>query len=423
MRKASRHFAAAGLLIAIAGCSVPRPEPIAANTRCNLVRTVLDVNADGGAAGADALKASYGAILSAQPPGPDAGALTAVGGFEHLVLSGGGQHGAFGSGFLVGMGEQLPDYDVVTGVSTGALQAPLALLGMKTAPGDRILKPEDDFSPEAGDADRPNIDDLVSGYTITTEKTLYNSHGTAGVIRRARMGDLDPLRRRLNLMITDQTLVDLAKIDPAKKQLFMLILNWDTGNAEQVDMLDLARRFERGETRARGCFIDVMIAASSEPLGTPPVLIDDHLYVDAGLRFGVFARAAIDAGNAVAANRAALGGDKRLQAFGAHTDIIRNGDMKVRTEAPAKYSALDVVNRARVILVNQVYLFSIDEVLERAAPDHQVRLAFITPEEMADGPPAKGAQFDPAYMKRMIAVGKARGQAGAWNRVLPEVVR
>lgn len=48
-----------------------------------------------------------------------------------LALSGGGAGGAFGAGALVGLSRarQRPDFDIVTGVSTGALIAPFALLG------------------------------------------------------------------------------------------------------------------------------------------------------------------------------------------------------------------------------------------------------------------------------------------------------
>ena len=48
-----------------------------------------------------------------------------------LVLSGGGAGGAFGAGALVGLSrrQERPQYDVVTGVSAGALIAPFAFLG------------------------------------------------------------------------------------------------------------------------------------------------------------------------------------------------------------------------------------------------------------------------------------------------------
>jgi hypothetical protein len=48
-----------------------------------------------------------------------------------LAISGGGDNGAFGAGVLVGWSESCtrPSFKVVTGISTGALIAPLAFVG------------------------------------------------------------------------------------------------------------------------------------------------------------------------------------------------------------------------------------------------------------------------------------------------------
>ncbi len=56
-----------------------------------------------------------------------------------LAVSGGGSNGAFGAGLLVGWSKTgtRPKFDVVTGVSTGSLIAPLAFLG---SPYDRSLR-------------------------------------------------------------------------------------------------------------------------------------------------------------------------------------------------------------------------------------------------------------------------------------------
>lgn len=50
---------------------------------------------------------------------------------NYLSISGGGSDGAFGAGFLVGWtaSGKRPKFDVVTGISTGAMMAPLAFLG------------------------------------------------------------------------------------------------------------------------------------------------------------------------------------------------------------------------------------------------------------------------------------------------------
>ena len=59
--------------------------------------------------------------------------------YDILVLSGGGAKGAFGSGFLEGWGtitstsHARPEFDMVTGVSTGSLIAPFAFIGTDEA--------------------------------------------------------------------------------------------------------------------------------------------------------------------------------------------------------------------------------------------------------------------------------------------------
>src|SRR5690242_14074334 len=59
--------------------------------------------------------------------------LSAGGSARHtiLALSGGGASGAYGAGVIAGWTEtgSRPEFDVVTGISTGALAAPFAFLG------------------------------------------------------------------------------------------------------------------------------------------------------------------------------------------------------------------------------------------------------------------------------------------------------
>ena len=55
---------------------------------------------------------------------------------SYLAVSGGGSDGAFGAGLLVGWTEAgtRPKFDLVTGISTGALIAPFAFLGSEYDP-------------------------------------------------------------------------------------------------------------------------------------------------------------------------------------------------------------------------------------------------------------------------------------------------
>src|SRR3954466_1543704 len=71
-------------------------------------------------------KAEYDAYAAGRAPAPPV--------MDFLILSGGGDWGAFGAGVLKGWGRVAgpmarPSFDVVTGVSTGALIAPFAFLG------------------------------------------------------------------------------------------------------------------------------------------------------------------------------------------------------------------------------------------------------------------------------------------------------
>ncbi len=55
---------------------------------------------------------------------------------HYLAISGGGDDGAFGAGLLIGWSARgdRPSFDIVTGISTGALTAPFAYLGPEYDP-------------------------------------------------------------------------------------------------------------------------------------------------------------------------------------------------------------------------------------------------------------------------------------------------
>ena len=100
---------------------------------------------------------------------------------NYLSLSGGGDNGAFGAGLLVGWTEQgsRPEFNLVTGISTGALIAPFAYLGKDYDPILREvytqIKPSDVFKSRGflsgffgdGLADTTPLYGLISKYIIS----------------------------------------------------------------------------------------------------------------------------------------------------------------------------------------------------------------------------------------------------------------
>ena len=71
-----------------------------------------------------------------------------------LAVSGGGENGAFGAGLLCGWSEHgtRPVFELVTGVSTGALIAPFAFLGSSYDPQLRAVYTELTPEPACSDA-------------------------------------------------------------------------------------------------------------------------------------------------------------------------------------------------------------------------------------------------------------------------------
>ena len=456
--RAFRAYGASALILgfALAGCAINRPVDRLAD-KCNLDvgDVIVELPNRGGeialanAANPPPIKdGAFAAALRATVQKNAAPEIDTFPRINNLVLSGGGQYGSFGSGFLKGMQESgaLPSYTTVTGVSTGALQATFALLGRSKAPNDRVLDPKNDFPENANRRPRTNIDDLVSGYTITREDTLYKDKGTSGIIRGAAKGSLAPLAKRLELLITADTLLAVKEANVGGRKLFVALLNYESGNVESIDMTKLASRYngvpkdESGSNfyEIQHCYNQVLIAASSEPIGAKPVVIDKKLYFDAGLRYGVFLQFYKKEASRVQ-NEEPATKEKGFKAF--RTDIIVNGDLLTGSAGDKfddKFSALDIALRGRKILVNQIYRFSVSEVLKtdpkklkdaedsKNPIDHVFNFAAIREREIRDienrdaptdqkGKKSKEMTFDPDFMKALIALGKVRGKALDWQ--------
>src|SRR5262252_9167143 len=124
-----------------------------------------------------------------------------------LSLSGGGQNGAFGAGFLVGWREsgRRPQFDAVGGVSTGALLATHALLG--TPADDAILE---------------------QMYTQISKDDIYKDRGIFSLAFGAdSLSNNAPLHALLVKYITAETLKRVAEAYDDNRMLFVGTTNLD----------------------------------------------------------------------------------------------------------------------------------------------------------------------------------------------------
>lgn len=175
-----------------------------------------------------------------------------------ISLSGGGQNGAFGAGFLLGWREsgRRPQFDFVAGVSTGALLATHTLLGT----------PEDDAKLEAM-------------YTTITSDDIYRSRGLFGLLFGAdSLMDTEPLKELIAKYVTEETIARVAAAADDGRYLFVGTTNIDYAQTWLWNMSLIAKAGELELYR------EVLRASASFPIMFPPVEIDGHLFVDGAAR-------------------------------------------------------------------------------------------------------------------------------------------
>ena len=164
-----------------------------------------------------------------------------------LALSGGGAGGAFGAGAVAGLTRSgaRPTFDVVTGVSAGALIAPYAFLG------------------SAWDAQ------LLEAFTGIAGDNLLQSRGV-GVIFGSSVYSGKPLRQLIDAYVSDAMIRAVAR--EAEKGRLLLVATTDVASGEPV-VWDLGSIAKNGGQSARTLFRDVLVASASVPGMFPPVII------------------------------------------------------------------------------------------------------------------------------------------------------
>ena len=175
-----------------------------------------------------------------------------------LQLSGGGQWGAFGAGFLTGWREHgdRPTFDIVTGVSAGALMATHAFLG--TPADDEVLE---------------------QIFTHTDKARIYTHKPLLGLLFGGNsFYDTAPLQATLDKYITADTLRRVAEAFDDNRRLWVGTTNLDYDQTWVWNMTLIAKQ---GDLEL---YKKVLRASASPPVAFPPVEIDGYLFGDGGVR-------------------------------------------------------------------------------------------------------------------------------------------
>lgn len=319
-----------------------------------------------------------------------------------LMLSGGGGWGAFGAGYLNALKRE--DWAVVTGVSTGALQAIFVAAG-----------------------DYP---ELAKAYRIKDGGELARKNGVIGIVLKGSELDMGPLRQKVMayLLPADGSESPLLRIRRADApHLAVAMVEARSGDLVVVHITDMVRKTlgasgqpAPGELRrVAQCVGGVALASSSIPVRLTPVQIDGRTYVDGGVRSSVF-----DAGVGV---RLATFSEGRPEEAEPRIYVIRNGptivfrdaddrDRPGTAEVDARPDAMRVGLRGYSTIVNQNELMSIAS-LRISYPRGPIRVI------SADGfnsrklnpvpcGPRPAAMFDAAFMGCLVDWGEYRARTG-----------
>lgn len=308
-----------------------------------------------------------------------------------LCLSGGGSYGAYTAGVLCGWTERgdRPAFDVVTGISTGALAAPLAFLG-----------PEYDA-------------DLRRFYTTLKNEDLYRLRRTVRAVFADSLADTGPLADKVAEVITPAVLARLAAEHAKGRRLY--IGTTELESRRQV-VWDVGAIAARGRPDDLELVRKVLLASAAIPGFFPPVTIPvavdgKHLaerHVDGGVSAALFYRPP-HLSDAERADPAAL----------SATDLYMVVAGKLYADPnPVKLWSLSIAGEA---VSAMIYAQSRGDLMRLytacVLTGMRYHLAAIPADFAA---PTSSTDFNPDDMKRMFDLGAVTARDGtAWRATPP----
>jgi predicted acylesterase/phospholipase RssA len=310
--------------------------------------------------------------------GAAAPGLTAPVTFNVITLSAGGQFGAFGAGFVTGWSENpatpRPVFDMVTGVSTGAIIAPAVFAG-------------------------PRFDPLLRTYRGLSQGQVLRLRPLAALFGAPALASTEPLQGIVESGLSPGLRAAVAARYAAGDRLLVMATNLDTGAGE---VLDLGAAAAADPAK---CMAEAILASAAVPALMPPRHINGALYADGGLRDQLFLRA-LDTARARVARE--TGREIRVEAY-----LVINGSLAAPA-GPVEDRLYNYVGRSIGLLADEALRSSILGAVALAEARPNWRLRGIAAE--VDFTPcgeseAPAGTFDPCITRLLFDAGRAAGRA------------
>lgn len=300
-----------------------------------------------------------------------------------LALSGGGAYGAYGVGVMTGWTEtgQRPDFDVVTGVSTGALISIFAFLG---AEYDALLE---------------------ELYTNVSNADIFINKGVAGFLSDS-LYDYTPFKEQIERVVTEEILASIAAEHAKGRRLYVATTNLDSGELVVWDMGAIA---SGGRADPLLHFQKVLRASAAVPVFFEPVYIKPlrgvqlrQAHVDGGLKAAVLVNDFLFNSNTK---------KKRLYVVVNDSLLERSATEAIEASIPSiAQKSLTTLLRTNIVQsVEHAYVSSVQA-------DAEFYLAYV-PDELNDS--VGSLDFDPVVMQSLFDVGREDALSGNGWKLLP----
>jgi hypothetical protein len=308
-----------------------------------------------------------------------------------LAISGGGDNGAFTAGLLNGWtaAGNRPVFKAVTGVSTGALIAPLAFLG--------------------SDYDQA----LRDSYTKISQKDIFLERGMTAVFFNDAMAETRPLHEFVARIITPEF---LAKIALEYQKGRLLLVGTTDLDARRPVIWNMTAIAAVGGTPALELFRKILVASAAIPGAFPPVMFDveigGHRYQEMHVDGGAMAQVFLYPPSLKLTELAAANKMERLRIL----YLIRNARLDPDW-ASVDRRTLGILARAIDSLINTQGVGDLYRIYLTAHRDKiDYNLAYIS----ADFTVPHKEEFDTTYMRSLFDYALAQARHGyPWQKYPP----